>query len=106
MVEAGVIEKVPEPTDWVSPLVILLKKNGALRVCLEPENLNRAIMRTQYNLSTFEDIKSKLAGAKYFKTQGLVWEGSRNYEPRSNAIGYTEAGISSPNFRTISARRT
>ncbi|GBM97787.1 Retrovirus-related Pol polyprotein from transposon 297 [Araneus ventricosus] len=56
MVNAGVIEKVTEPTDWVSPLVIVQKKNGALRVCLDPQNLNRAIKRPQCNLPTFEDI--------------------------------------------------
>ncbi|GBL80181.1 hypothetical protein AVEN_29157-1 [Araneus ventricosus] len=66
MVKAGIIEKVTEPTDWVSPLVIDQKKNGTLRVCLDPQNLNRAINRPQYNSPTFEDITSKLAGAKYF----------------------------------------
>ncbi|GBM56927.1 hypothetical protein AVEN_168596-1 [Araneus ventricosus] len=58
MVKAGVIEKVTEPTDWVSPLVIVQKKNGALRVCLDPQNLNRAIKRPRYNLPTFKDITS------------------------------------------------
>ncbi|GBM41530.1 Uncharacterized protein K02A2.6 [Araneus ventricosus] len=64
MVKTGVIEKVTEPTDCVSPLV--KKKNGALRVCLDRQNLNRAIKRSRYNLPTFEDITSTLAGAKYF----------------------------------------
>ncbi|GBN94699.1 hypothetical protein AVEN_270896-1 [Araneus ventricosus] len=72
MVKAGVIEKVTEPTVWVSPLVIVQKKNGALRVCLDPQNLTRAIKRPQYNLPTFEDITSKLAGAKYFSVLDAV----------------------------------
>ncbi|GBM97751.1 Retrovirus-related Pol polyprotein from transposon 17.6 [Araneus ventricosus] len=72
MVKAGVIEKVTEPTDWVSLLAIVQKKNGALRVCLDAQNLNRAIKRPQYNLPTFEDITSKLAGAKYFSLLDAV----------------------------------
>ncbi|GBN82687.1 hypothetical protein AVEN_167394-1 [Araneus ventricosus] len=72
MVKAGVREKVTELTDWVSPLVIVQKKNGALRVCLDPQNLNKAIKRPQYNLPTFEDITSKLAGAKYFSVLDAV----------------------------------
>ncbi|GBL90203.1 hypothetical protein AVEN_130321-1 [Araneus ventricosus] len=72
MVKAGVIEKVTEPRDWVSPLVIVQNKSGALRVCLDPQNLNRAIKRPQYNLPTFEDITSKLAGAKYFRVLDAV----------------------------------
>ncbi|GBM11903.1 Transposon Tf2-6 polyprotein [Araneus ventricosus] len=72
MVTAGVIEKVTELTDWVSPLVIVQKKNGALRVCLDPQNLNKAIKRPRYNLPTFEDITSKLAGTKYFSVLDAV----------------------------------
>ncbi|GBM50972.1 hypothetical protein AVEN_114621-1 [Araneus ventricosus] len=60
IVKAGVIENVTEPTDGVSPLVIVQKKNDTLRVCLDPQNLNRAIKRPQYNLPTFEDITSIL----------------------------------------------
>ncbi|GBN78451.1 Retrovirus-related Pol polyprotein from transposon 17.6 [Araneus ventricosus] len=58
MVKAGIIEKVTEPTDCVSPLVIVQKKNGALRLCLDPQNLIRVIKRPQYNLPTIEDITS------------------------------------------------
>ncbi|GBM38548.1 Transposon Tf2-9 polyprotein [Araneus ventricosus] len=72
MVKAGVIEKGTEPTDWANPLVIVQKKNGALRACLDPQNLNRAIKRPQYNLPTFEDITSKLAGDKYFSVLDAV----------------------------------
>ncbi|XP_077516818.1 uncharacterized protein LOC144127784 [Amblyomma americanum] len=34
---AGIIAKVREPSDWVSPLVIARKKNGQLRVCMDPK---------------------------------------------------------------------
>jgi len=40
-----VIEKIDEPTEWVSSLVIVEKKNGKHRVCLDPRDLNRAIKR-------------------------------------------------------------
>ncbi|GBM96338.1 Transposon Ty3-G Gag-Pol polyprotein [Araneus ventricosus] len=83
IVKAGVIEKVTESTDWVSPLVRVQKKNVTLRVCLDPQNLNRAIKRPQYNLPTFEDITSKLAGAKYFSVLDAVsafWQTSLDEE--------------------------
>ncbi|GBM86008.1 Uncharacterized protein K02A2.6 [Araneus ventricosus] len=86
MVKAGVIEKVTEPTDSDSPLVIVQKKNGALRVCLDPQNLNKAIKRPQYNLPTFEDITSKLAGAKYFSVldaASAFWQISLDEESSS-----------------------
>ena len=32
MEEAGVIEKVTEPTDWCSPMVVVPKQNGDVRI--------------------------------------------------------------------------
>ncbi|GBO14520.1 hypothetical protein AVEN_151927-1 [Araneus ventricosus] len=70
MVKAGVRKKVTEPTDCSR--LLLQKKYGAFRVCLDPQNLNRAIKRPRYNLPTFEDITSKLEGAKYFRVLDAV----------------------------------
>ena len=42
------------------------KKNGKLRVCLDPKDLNRAILREKYELPTVEDIATRLHGAKVF----------------------------------------
>ena len=50
MVELGVIEKVEEPTDWVSSIVYSRKSNGKLRICLDPKDLNTAIKRPHYRL--------------------------------------------------------
>lgn len=38
----GVICKEIEHTDWVSPIVIVPKKDGKIRVCLDPIQLNKA----------------------------------------------------------------
>lgn len=38
-----VITPVNEPTEWVNSLVATKKKNGALRVCLDPCNLKEAV---------------------------------------------------------------
>ncbi|XP_021368107.1 uncharacterized protein K02A2.6-like [Mizuhopecten yessoensis] len=62
----GIIEKVDQPTDWVSSLVVVEKPSGKLRVCLDPRNLNVAIKREHYQLPTIEDIVSRMSNAKYF----------------------------------------
>jgi hypothetical protein len=41
----NIIAKVDHPTDWVNSLVIVEKKNGDLRLCLDPKHLNKAIKR-------------------------------------------------------------
>lgn len=63
---ANIIEKVEEPSDWVSPLVIVRKKNGDLRVCMDPRAINRAVKREHFQLPCREEIEGDLAHAKYF----------------------------------------
>ena len=44
LVTEGILAKITEPTDWVNFLVCVTKSNGALRLCLDPKDLNRAIL--------------------------------------------------------------
>ena len=45
MTEMGVISKVNKATDWVNSLVIVEKKDGSLRICLDPKDSNKSIKR-------------------------------------------------------------
>ena len=47
-------------------MVVMPKKNGSLHICLDPNDLNRAIQRHHYQLPTIEDIATRLHGAKVF----------------------------------------
>ena len=62
----GVIAKVDGPSDWVSQIAVVLKKNGDLRICIDPKPLNEALRREHFQLPVFDDLLSELAGAKYF----------------------------------------
>lgn len=62
----GVINKIDEPTDWVNSLVVVDKKNGNLRLCLDPRDLNRAIKREHYSLPTRDELLAQFANAKIF----------------------------------------
>ena len=64
----GIIEKVIEPTPWVSSLVIVQKPNGQIRVCLDPKDLNKVLKRSHYPSPTVEDILPELTRAKVFST--------------------------------------
>lgn len=43
MTAQNVIAPVTTPTPWVSSLVVVPKKDGKLRLCLDPKDLNQAI---------------------------------------------------------------
>ncbi|KAI5720179.1 hypothetical protein M8J77_003057 [Diaphorina citri] len=66
MVADGIIDKVDEPTDWVSNLVIKEKKTGELRLCIDPKALNENIKREHYALPTCDEIIQRLNGRAVF----------------------------------------
>ena len=59
---------VKEPTDWVSSLVVVEKKNKKLRVCLDPKDLNNNLKRSHYPLPTLDEIIPDLHNSKVFST--------------------------------------
>ena len=66
MSDIRVVVKEDEPTEWVNSVVVAEKKNGQLRVCLDPRNLNKAIRREHFTLPTREDLMGEFAEAKFF----------------------------------------
>ena len=66
MESQGIIRKVSAPTEWVSSIVYIRKKIGKLHLCLDPKDLNRAIMRCYYRTPTMKELAHKLSGAQYF----------------------------------------
>ena len=66
MEDAGIIEKVSEPTDWCSPIVVVPKSNGQVRICVDLRQLNREVNRERYVLPTLDDTASKMSGATVF----------------------------------------
>ena len=64
--ELGVIRRVTKPTRWVNGMVVTDKPGGSLRICLDPRDLNEAIIRPHYPIPTFDDIATKVHGFKVF----------------------------------------
>ena len=64
--EQGIIEKVEGPTPWVSPLVIIAKKNGEVRLCIDMRRANKAINRERHPSPTVDDLVHNLNGATVF----------------------------------------
>jgi hypothetical protein len=66
LVERNVLVPVTEPTEWVSQMTVVRKSNGILRICIDPQPLNIALMGEHYRLTTLEDVLPKLADARIF----------------------------------------
>lgn len=61
MEKPGVIKKIDEPTDWVSSLVVVLKKNVSLKM-----SRSKRSKREHFKLPTREEIMSQFPEAKWF----------------------------------------
>ena len=53
-----------QPTDWVSNLVSVEKKDEVLQMYLDPKDLNKANKREHYSIPTMQDITSEFCGKK------------------------------------------
>ena len=67
MVKKDVIAVVTEPTEWVSQMVAAKKKDkDEVRICIDPRDLNDAILRPHHPMRTIEEVEAKMPEAKYF----------------------------------------
>ena len=68
MEQQGIITPVQEgePTAWVNSLVYHRKPSSKIRVCLDPKDLNKAILRDHHVTPMLEDILPLFKDAKYF----------------------------------------
>jgi len=65
--ERGIVEKVTTPTDWISSMVVVTTPNK-IRICLDPNDLNKAVIRPKYQMPTLDELLPKLNKAKVFST--------------------------------------
>ena len=63
---AGVVSKLDHPTEWVNSLVIVEKKDGSLRLCLDPKDLNEHTLKDFKTIPSPEEISCKLYNKEYF----------------------------------------
>ena len=66
LIEEEIITEQVEPTPWVSSVTFPRKPNREVRVCLDPSNLNKAIIRECHKPMTVEEIAHELARATVF----------------------------------------
>jgi len=50
LVKQQIIASVIEPTPWINSMVVIPKKNGTLRIFLDPKDLNCYMQRGHYQL--------------------------------------------------------
>jgi hypothetical protein len=67
---AGIIEE--SIFVWVAQVVIVFKKNGEIRVCIDYRKLNSKIKKDSFPMPRIDELLDKLHGKKFFTTLDLA----------------------------------
>lgn len=65
----GIVRESRSP--YASPIVVVRKKNGSLRMCIDYRTLNKRTIPDQYTTPRIEDALHCLSGAKWFSVLDL-----------------------------------
>ena len=70
MVENGIVQ--PSSSPWASPIVIVRKKDGTYRFCVDYRRLNAVTVKDSFPLPRIDETFDALSGAIYFSTLDLA----------------------------------
>lgn len=96
LVENGVLSLIPH-SDWATPVVSVLKKNGSFRICGDfKHTVNKACSTKHYSLPLIEVLFASLSGGDCFSILDL-WEAynqiSLDKESRKLTVRNTHKGL-------------
>ena len=66
MESMGVNSKVNEPTPWCAGMVVVPKKSGDVRICVDLKPLNESVLREVHPLPRVNETLAQLTGARVF----------------------------------------
>jgi hypothetical protein len=70
MLARGIISKSNSP--WSAPIVIIKKKNGTNRFCVEYRKLNKVTIKDNYPVPLIEETLDSLKGLRFFTSLDLA----------------------------------
>jgi len=95
MLESKIIRSSESPSPWASPVVLVRKKNGKLRFCVDYRKLNSITKKDAYPLPRIQEMLNTLAGSQWFSTLDLAsgyWQVLMDKQDREKTAFITKYG--------------
>ncbi|UYV71491.1 K02A2.6-like [Cordylochernes scorpioides] len=94
MIKMGIVQ--PSESPWSSPVVLVKKKDGSWRFCVDYRKLNKVTKKDVYPLPRNDDVLDSLTGAKFFSSMDLLtgyWQIEIDEEDREKTAFITPDGL-------------
>ncbi|CAM5124599.1 unnamed protein product [Natator depressus] len=94
MLALGVIQ--PSASPWASPVVLVPKKDGSVRFCVDYRKLNAITVSDAYPMPRPDELLDKLGGARYLTTMDLTkgyWQVPLDADARLKSAFITPLGL-------------